>query len=74
MHFDLTNSFVMFNSLNFPAGLQPVIAPFFGNLHAFLVPPGLGGASIMVQSWHLSPNAFNGFVAFSDGHQLDFIF
>ncbi len=64
---------VLFNGLEQPGGFQAVIAPILGNTHSYLVPPGFAGVSMLVQSLAISSLASNGFLAFSDAHQLDLV-
>ncbi|MEE9394273.1 MAG: hypothetical protein V3W41_17375 [Planctomycetota bacterium] len=54
-----------------PLGPNEVVQPG-GNLHSFLIPPGLSGLSLMVQSIALSPIAGNTFFAAGFGTEVRF--
>ncbi|MCB9832976.1 MAG: endonuclease/exonuclease/phosphatase family protein [Planctomycetes bacterium] len=73
MHFDLANAFPIFDGYASPIGFQASIIPVFGNLHAWNLPGGLAGYSVMIQTVTYSNAAWNGFIVFSDGHVLEFI-
>ncbi len=54
-----------------PIGPLELVLPG-GNLHSFLIPPGLTGLSLMLQSLVISPNTSNGFFAASYGTEVRF--
>ncbi len=64
--------FILVDGLN-PLGPLPP-PPIFpgGNLHTYLIPPGLGGLDLMLQALVLTPNSGNGFLAASDGKVISF--
>jgi endonuclease/exonuclease/phosphatase family metal-dependent hydrolase len=74
MWFDLSNYLVLYDGLSNPSGFAPVVPPFTGAYHSFVIPPNAANLQVMIQSVIISPNVNNGFVGFSDGHRLDIAF
>ena len=53
-----------------PLGFAEVIVPVTGNTHAYQVPPGLSGSSVMFQALAVTSSAVNGFFAITTGHEI----
>ena len=69
---DPADVFLLVNGLTpSPLGPSALILPG-GNSMSFLVPPGLGGQSLMLQSLVVTPNSSNGILAITDGHEIRF--
>lgn len=70
LHINTSGGVILVNGLDVGTfGAQQWIVPG-GSTYGFLLPPGLTGFSIMVQSLAVTSSAANGFFAISEGHEV----
>lgn len=72
LHLTTSGAFVLINGLD-PGvlGAVQVVVPG-GSSYGFLVPAGLAGSSVMIQSFAFATTAANGIFAISEGHEIQF--